>query len=247
MPSPYIFYGLTAVRVLSIIALLLTFASSIVTLVSDVRAVNRSQHDAHSSNGTCGYIGSSTVPNQAAGAFWAVVNRLFIIFQVVFLLFSEISWPIAFFDRFFPVLGSQFGLGPLGIFQALIGATILSHHVGKFTLVAAFFLFSVGCLNITLGLIFREHAKSKRSIRAWKGGNDGTLPMHSGDLATPKSGGFGFGNQGEKLAGLNGFITTVPTQAAPQHVPRPSSLGSSLYSEPEPPKTSTFRSSPTAI
>jgi tellurite resistance protein TehA-like permease len=52
-----VFYGLTAVRVLSIIALLLTFAGSIVTLVSDVRAVNRSQHDAHSSDGTCGYIG----------------------------------------------------------------------------------------------------------------------------------------------------------------------------------------------
>lgn len=68
-----------------------------------------------------------------------------------------------------------------------IGATILSHHVGKFTLVSAFFLFSVGCLNITLGLVFREHAKSKRSIRAWKqGDNSGTLPMHNGDLGTPK-------------------------------------------------------------
>jgi len=254
MPSPHVFYGLTAVRVLSIIALLLAFASSIVTLVSDVRAVNRSQHDAHSSDGKCGYIGGSTVPNQLAGAFWAVVNRLFIIFQLVFLLFSEISWPMSFFDRFFPVLGSQFGLGPLGIFQALIGATILSHHVDKFTLVAAFFLFSVGCLNMTLGLIFREHAKSMRSIRAWKGGNDGTLPMHSGDLATPKSSGFGFGNQGEKQAGLKGFITTVPTHAAPQHVPRPSSLGSSFYSvveskttEPELPKTSTFHPNPTAF
>jgi hypothetical protein len=52
-----VFYGLTAVRVLSIIALLLAFSSSIVALVSDVRAVNRSQHDAHSSDGTCGYIG----------------------------------------------------------------------------------------------------------------------------------------------------------------------------------------------
>lgn len=52
-----VFYGLTAARVLSIIALLLAFASSIVALVSDVRAVNRSQHEAHSSDGSCGYIG----------------------------------------------------------------------------------------------------------------------------------------------------------------------------------------------
>ena len=52
-----VFYGLNAVRVLSIIALLLTFASSIVVVVSDIRAVNRSQHDPNSSDGTCGYIG----------------------------------------------------------------------------------------------------------------------------------------------------------------------------------------------
>jgi hypothetical protein len=108
-------------------------------MVSDIRAVNRSQHEQQPSDRACGYIGfarlsayliygsaysvvslrGSTVPNQPAGVFWAVVNRLFIIFQLVFLLLSEISWPIAFFDRFFPVLGSQFGLGPLGIFQAL--------------------------------------------------------------------------------------------------------------------------------
>jgi len=85
----------------------------------------------------------------------------------------------------------------------------------------------VGCLNITLGLIFREKAKAKRSIRAWRnGGSDdddaaGTLPMHTGDLATPNSkfrpslfggkpaadgssSGFGFGKQGEKKAGLKG-------------------------------------------
>jgi hypothetical protein len=222
-------------------------------MVSDIRAVNRSQHEPPSSDGACGYIGGSTVPNQPAGVFWAVVNRLFIIFQLVFLLLSEISWPMAFFDRFFPVLGSQFGLGPLGIFQGLIGATILSHHVDKFTLVSAFFLFSVGCLNITLGLVFRELAKSKRSIRAWReGGNDSTLPMHSGDISTPKSSGFGFGSQGEKQAGLKGFVITKPGEAVPQHAPRPASLGSSFYSVVEPKTTgpeytSTFRSNPTAI
>jgi hypothetical protein len=146
---------------------------------------------------------------------------------------------MAFFDRFFPVLGSEFGLGALGVFQTLyvsycysfahayhglnahlsIGATILSHHVDGFTLVSAFFLFSVGCLNIMLGLIFREQAKSKRSIRAWKANDAGALPMHTGNLSSPtfhssifggksagasKPNGFGFGVQGEKQAGLKG-------------------------------------------
>lgn len=137
----------------------------------------------------------STVPNQIGGVFWAVINRLFIIFQVITLILSELGWPAAFFDRFFPVLGTQFGLGALGIFQGLcvycyhfsvaacsfpyrIGASVLSQHVDDFTLVAAFFLFVIGCLNMLLGLIFRESAKPRRSIKAWRAGPQDTLPTH---------------------------------------------------------------------
>lgn len=61
----------------------------------------------------------STVPNQPAGAFWAVLNRLLIIFQVIVLIMSEVGWPAAFFSRFFPILGNEFGLGALGVIQCL--------------------------------------------------------------------------------------------------------------------------------
>jgi len=265
----YIFYGLNVARMLSIVALLLAFSSSIVVVVSDIRAVNEFQRDPSSNDESCGYIESSTVPNQPAGVFWAVLNRLFIAFQLVFLLLSEVSWPIAFFDRFFPVLGSEFGLGALGVFQTLIGATILSHHVDGFTLVSAFFLFSVGCLNIVLGLIFREHAKSKRSIRARKENDAGALPMHTGNLNSPsfrssifggKSAGaskpnsFGFGVQGEKQAGLKGFMISKPTESVSRYASRPVSNGSLLSrveseeAESENDKgTPMFRSSPMAI
>jgi hypothetical protein len=118
------------------------FSSSIVTLVHDVEAVNNFEA-AGKSNSTvadnqinCDYIASvlfslppthethlsfsySTVPNEPAGVFWAVLNRLLIIFQVVLLILSEIGWPLSFFNRFFPVLGSDFGLGALGIMQCL--------------------------------------------------------------------------------------------------------------------------------
>ena len=62
---------------------------------------------------------NSTVPNQPAGVFWAVLNRLLIIGQVFILFLSEIGWPSAFFDRFFPVLGDGFGVGALGVIQCL--------------------------------------------------------------------------------------------------------------------------------
>jgi hypothetical protein len=51
-----VFYGLNVVRVLSIVGLLLAFSSSIVTMVSDVRAVNKFQQDIHPADGACGYV-----------------------------------------------------------------------------------------------------------------------------------------------------------------------------------------------
>lgn len=118
------------------------------TLVHDVEAVNRFMaakgSDASASNSTttdmlnCDYIEcvfnfpdcnntsnsfsscrDSTVPNQPAGIFWAVLNRLLIIGQTVVLVLSELGWPSKFFDRFFPVLGKDFGLGALGVIQCL--------------------------------------------------------------------------------------------------------------------------------
>jgi len=224
-------------------------------MVTDVTAVNTFLNDAKSS-GTpvdqllegCDYIEyisflpslpsflttecrNSTVPNQTGGIFWAVVNRLLIITQVIILILSECGWPMSVFDKFFPVLGTTFGLGPLGVFECLIGATILSHYVDDFTLVAAFFLFAIGCLNIFLGLIFGVKAKRNRSIRAWRSDSDDVLPpvgekrppftrpdnsyvssffkssgkSDSGAAPTSEStSGLGFGRRGEKAASLKG-------------------------------------------
>lgn len=178
------FIGLNIIRVLSIISLILVFSSSILTLVNDVQAFNAYQNDPsrtassgmNSTNVSHDYVPNSTVPNQPAGVFWAVTNRLLIIGQVIILFMSEIGWPSAFFHKFFPVLGEDFGVGALGLIECLIGAAILSHRVNSFTLVSAFFLFSLGCLNILVGLIFREKVKPRRSLTAWKERAKDVLP-----------------------------------------------------------------------
>jgi len=245
-PRGYIFIGLNAVRILSIITLLLVFASSIATLVHDVEAVNKFTEVKQSGNPTgsvlvCDYIEGSTVPNQPAGVFWAVVNRLLIIFQVIALILAEVEWPTIFFEHYFPVLGPSFGLGALGIFQSLIGAAILSHHVDEFDLVAAFFLFSIGCLNMLLGLIFREKAKEKRSITSWRSESKRVLPTYNSKFASAPSfissfgdekghenhdfvsgirserAGYGFGRQGEKEASLKGFTLAKPDESLPRY------------------------------
>jgi hypothetical protein len=51
--------------------------------------------------------------------FWAVLNRLLIIGETIVLLLSEFGLVSRFFDKYFPVLGRDFGLGALGLFQCL--------------------------------------------------------------------------------------------------------------------------------
>jgi len=175
--------GLNAVRVLSLISLILVFSSTVLVMVTNIKAVNSFEKNKGGDNNStmvdCDYIEGSTVPNQPAGVFWAVVASLLIIAQTIILFLSECSWPMTLFDRYFPVLGTQFGLGALGIFQCLISTQILSHHVDDFALVSAFFLFALGCINMLLGLIFRESAKAKRSITSWRAESKGVLPTHS--------------------------------------------------------------------
>ncbi|KAI0034032.1 hypothetical protein K488DRAFT_77509 [Vararia minispora EC-137] len=282
----FCFYLLNAVRLISIVSLLLVFSSSIFVIVTDVRAVNAFLGgQAATDMLDCDYIEGSDVPNQAAGVFWAVVNRLLIILEVIILLLSEVGWPMKFFDRFFPILGTEFGLGALGIFQSLIGASILSHHCDDFTLVSAFFLFCIGCVNMLLGLIWREKAKDKRSLTSWREEKKDILPAHTtggssfrasafgGPRRVPPTEfgekGYGFGRQGEKAAGLKGFILQAPSETLPRYstrpisqathasntsktkVPRPESSGS-IFSvatddEPEVQKMPVFKSSPTAF
>ncbi|KAG8930521.1 hypothetical protein FRC02_004089 [Tulasnella sp. 418] len=175
-PRAYVFITLNAARLLSIIVLLLVFASNVVIMANDIKAFKRGANARMIVNDPtidddefdCDYFEGSTVPNQAAGIFFAIVNRLFVLFVAILLILSEISWPKRFFVNYIPVLGPDFGVGILGAIQVLISASILSHHVDMFPRVSAFFLFSVGIINILLGLIFRDRIKIKRSLTEHK-------------------------------------------------------------------------------
>ena len=123
-----------------------------------------------------------------------------------------------------------------------IGAAILSHHVDDFALVSGFFLFSIGCLNILIGLIFRgEKGKAKRSVTSWRDHAKSVLPPPVqraassastlwGPTFSEKKGsmkdigarfaGYGFGRQGEKEAGKKGFLISKPVEALPRYAPR---------------------------
>ena len=128
-----------------------------------------------------------------------------------------------------------------------IGASVLSHYVGDFPLVTAFFLFSVGCVNMLVGLIFREKVKDKRSILSWRERSKDVLPSHvrgidvrpvTGTLSSVLSredkasdptrtlsdassrSGMGFGRQGEKSAALKGMYASTAPEASLNEYPR---------------------------
>ena len=193
--NAYTFLGLNAVRALSILTLILVFASSIVVMVNDVNAVRRGNEtptgplkDASGNEFDidCDYFEDSTVPLQPAGVFFAIINRLFIIGQCIILVLAELGFPQSFFINFLPVLGPGHGVGILGAMQVFLGAAVLSHHVPTFALVSAFFLFAVGCLNIILGLVFRSKIHERRAILSWRN-KAPALPKHVERAATVAS------------------------------------------------------------
>lgn len=226
MSRSAVWFGLNAIRFFSIVGIILVFASSIVVLVNDIHAIQRaSAPQVVISNGTdsdvdalatdCGdYLDNSTVPNQPAGPFWAIVNRFLIIFEIIALFMSEMEfkWIQKFFATFFPVLGPDFGVGALGIFECLIGASILSHHVNEFALVSAFFLFAVGCLNILAGLIFREKSKTRRALKPQEPSlKDFVLPQHTSRSAASSN----IFTNSEKNAGLQSPAPVANHPSAP--------------------------------
>ncbi|KDQ16975.1 hypothetical protein BOTBODRAFT_106418 [Botryobasidium botryosum FD-172 SS1] len=245
----FVFIGLNIVRVLSIITLILVFSSTIFVMVNDANAVhNEANLPPPPANAThddleydCDYIEGSTVPNQPAGVFFAMLSHLFILFQCILLTLAEVGWPESFFVTYLPVLGPDFGVGILGAIECLIGAAVLSHNVGMFALVSAFFLFAMGCLNMAVGLVFRGTSKSRRSISSWRESNEGELPRgvsgHFSIVSSAKGGsvgskmsggggsmhefgaggGYGFGRQGEKHAGLRGFMISQPKESLPRY------------------------------
>ncbi|ORY78920.1 hypothetical protein BCR35DRAFT_304953 [Leucosporidium creatinivorum] len=117
---------------------------------------------------SCAYIGETSVPKQVGGILFSTLERIFCALILIFALLAEIPPHSRFTQRFwtycFPPFGESFGTGVLGVVQVFVGCSALSHSNQQFPLVAFWFLFIVGFLNILFGLAFGASLKSLRSI-----------------------------------------------------------------------------------
>nr|ODN86503.1 hypothetical protein L203_04205 [Cryptococcus depauperatus CBS 7841] len=164
-PSGPLFIALNVLRAVSIIALLLVLAANIKVMVSDIKVIRDPVADGRNE---CEYYEYSSVPDQTGGPFWSILNRIFILFECLLLIMSEIGVPKCLFNEFIPMLGSAYGLGCLGVFQALVGVQVLSHYCDSFPQISNWILFIVGCFNILSGIFLRKDAKKKRQIFSWE-------------------------------------------------------------------------------
>ncbi|GAA6059151.1 hypothetical protein JCM10212_003898 [Sporobolomyces blumeae] len=118
------------------------------------------------------YLASTTLPLQPGGVVFSPLVRIFILLILSSLTLSEVDFPESskvgrvverWWTYAFPPFGKTFGTGVEGVVQLFVGATILSHAVGKFTQVSGWFLFLVGLLNFLSGLAFGSRGKTIRS------------------------------------------------------------------------------------
>lgn len=121
---------------------------------------------------TCDYYKGATVPSQAGGTFWSVLNRVFILAECILLILSEIGFPKVLFVNYIPMLGPEYGLGFLGVLQTLIASGVLSHACGLFAQVSAWLLFMVAMGNILVGIFLRDKAKVRRNVFKWENYED---------------------------------------------------------------------------
>ncbi|KAK4054292.1 hypothetical protein OIO90_003525 [Microbotryomycetes sp. JL221] len=116
------------------------------------------------------------------GILFSALNKIFCIILLLFLLISELSPPIRFTQMFwnyaFPPLGSNFGVGTLGVIQVFVGCNSLSHVFNnQFERVSFWFLFIIGFLNILAGLTFGSKIKPIRSIFDLESNSNGSIGL----------------------------------------------------------------------
>ncbi|KAL9936499.1 hypothetical protein V8E36_004567 [Tilletia maclaganii] len=205
---------LNLARLLSISATFLVFISTITSMVADGRGVSaaQAQYDssarAELSSSGCDYWPGTDVPLHVWGPFWSHLNRTFELILLVFCMLSEINWggkAELLFSYTLPILSRSFGTIPLGVLQAILACSNLSHDLGRFPLVTNWILFVVGLINVLLGAIFKAQGKNLRSFHASRRGEA---------ISAEKSGvGPAFGAEVNKEAGLP-FVHSHPRPAS---------------------------------
>ncbi|CAO1614290.1 unnamed protein product [Sympodiomycopsis kandeliae] len=161
------FFGFNILRFVSVIATVLVLSSTLMVMVLDGREYNAAKRDSPEDFDDCEYLPGTDVPTHTWGIFWVQLDRTFVLILLILCVLSEINWGGRLqksAEHCFPILGRNFGTGPLGALQMMVSTNLLSHYLEEFPLVTAWLLAIVGFINFHLGLIFRQRQRDYRSM-----------------------------------------------------------------------------------
>lgn len=168
------FLGLNALRLVSLVVIILVFTTLIMGFVEDVRDYHNDAIMDEALTEDCAYVPGTSIPMQTWGILWVEVHRALLILGVIALFFAECSFfSIARLENasqiWFPVLSRTRGLAALGCVHVVIATSILSHYLDEFPLVVSWMLFVIGMCYLCLGLAFHSHPlKDGRSLFSQK-------------------------------------------------------------------------------
>lgn len=119
-PTAIAFVGFNALRLLSVVSLLLVFAATIQSMVLDGREVAMAQPGDYED---CDYLPGTDIPTHVWGLFWSHLDRTFILILCCIGVLSEVNWGgicERAFQHALPIFSFAFGLAPLGSLQMMV-------------------------------------------------------------------------------------------------------------------------------
>ncbi len=168
------FIGLNALRLVSLVVIILVFTTLVMGLVEDIRDYHNDAIMDEAQAEDCAYVPGTSIPMQTWGIFWVEVHRVLLMLGVVALFLAELSWlGISRLESaaqvWAPILSRTRGLAALGAVQVVIATSILSHYLDEFPLVVSWMLFVIGMMYLCLGLAFHAYSlKDGRSLISHK-------------------------------------------------------------------------------
>lgn len=168
------FIGLNALRLVSLVVIILVFTTLIMGLIEDIRDYHNDANMDEARTDDCAYVPGTSIPMQTWGIFWVEFHRALLLVGVIALFFAELSWfGISRLEQasqvWFPILSRTRGLAALGCVHVVIATSILSHYLDEFPLVVSWMLFVIGLCYLCLGVAFHSHQlKDGRSLFSQK-------------------------------------------------------------------------------
>ncbi|SPO20210.1 uncharacterized protein UTRI_00603_B [Ustilago trichophora] len=168
------FIGLNALRLVSLVVIILVFTTLIMGLIEDIRDYHNDANMDEARTDDCAYVPGTSIPMQTWGIFWVEFHRALLLLGVIALFFAELSWfGIPRLERaaqvWFPILSRTRGLAALGCVHVVIATSILSHYLDEFPLVVSWMLFVIGLCYLCMGVAFHSHPlKDGRSLFSQK-------------------------------------------------------------------------------